>query len=61
MCLAVQKFDLTRDFDIAAVTDLDVLRNFQVQVSIIQKDAVWWLHTIVPKMFDVKPQDYVHQ
>ena len=29
---------------------MDGLRTFQQNVSIIQRDAVWWMHLTVPKM-----------
>ncbi|XP_022109567.1 integrator complex subunit 1-like isoform X2 [Acanthaster planci] len=38
--------------------DMDVLRGFQNQASVMQRDAVWWLHTVVPKMFKVNQQDF---
>ena len=37
---------------------MDVLRSFQNQASVMQRDAVWWLHTVVPKMFKVNQQDF---
>ncbi|XP_061404832.1 integrator complex subunit 1 [Lethenteron reissneri] len=39
---------------------LDQLRAFQRQIAAIQRDAVWWLHTIVPAMFKLPAKDYVH-
>ncbi|ELT96897.1 hypothetical protein CAPTEDRAFT_224526 [Capitella teleta] len=38
--------------------DLEVLRAFQLQTAVIQRDAVWWLHTLVPTMYDPKAHDY---
>ncbi|XP_038064280.1 integrator complex subunit 1-like [Patiria miniata] len=38
--------------------DMDVLRAFQNQASVMQRDAVWWLHTVAPKMFKVNQQDF---
>ncbi|XP_071797108.1 integrator complex subunit 1-like isoform X1 [Asterias amurensis] len=38
--------------------DMDVLRTFQTQASVMQRDAVWWLHTVVPKMFKVNQQEF---
>lgn len=40
-------------------TDLTVLHDFQNNVSTIQRDAVWWLHTVVPKMFSITAKDYL--
>ncbi|EDO38544.1 predicted protein, partial [Nematostella vectensis] len=38
--------------------DLSVLHQFQKNVSTIQRDAVWWLHTVVPKMFNLTAKEY---
>ena len=40
--------------------DLEALHQYRQQVAVIERDAVWWLHTIVPKYFDIKPSDYVN-
>lgn len=40
--------------------DLEVLRSFQNQIAAIQRDAVWWLHTVVPSISKLAPKDYVH-
>lgn len=40
--------------------DLEVLRTFQNQIAAIQRDAVWWLHTVVPSVSKLAPKDYVH-
>ncbi|XP_064415075.1 integrator complex subunit 1 isoform X2 [Latimeria chalumnae] len=40
--------------------NLEVLRAFQNQIAAIQRDAVWWLHTIVPTISKLGPKDYVH-
>jgi len=40
--------------------DLEALHSFQNQMAVIQRDAVSWLHTIAPKMFDIKQTEYVH-
>lgn len=40
--------------------DLDNLHQYQQQVSIIQRDSVWWLHTVVPTVVEMKTSDYVH-
>uniref|UniRef100_A0A3B4V4F3 Integrator complex subunit 1 n=1 Tax=Seriola dumerili TaxID=41447 RepID=A0A3B4V4F3_SERDU len=37
-----------------------VLRSFQNQIASIQRDAVWWLHTVVPTISKVGAKDYVH-
>ena len=41
-------------------SDMEILRGFQKQMAYIQRDAVWWLHGVVPKMMSVKPSDYMH-
>ncbi|XP_052023556.1 integrator complex subunit 1 isoform X5 [Apodemus sylvaticus] len=40
--------------------NLEVLRTFQNQIAAIQRDAVWWLHTVVPSVSKLAPKDYVH-
>nr|XP_020466080.1 integrator complex subunit 1 isoform X2 [Monopterus albus] len=40
--------------------NLEVLRSFQNQIAAIQRDAVWWLHTVVPTISKVGAKDYVH-
>lgn len=40
--------------------DLGTLHSFRQQVALIQRDSVWWLHTIVPKIIEVKLSEYVH-
>ncbi|XP_004705938.1 integrator complex subunit 1, partial [Echinops telfairi] len=40
--------------------NLEVLRAFQNQIAAIQRDAVWWLHTVVPSISKLAPKDYVH-
>ncbi|XP_067238553.1 integrator complex subunit 1 isoform X3 [Chanodichthys erythropterus] len=47
-----------RESDIC--TDLEALRSFQNQIAAIQRDAVWWLHSVVPTISKVGPKDYVH-
>lgn len=42
------------------VSDLEVLRAFQNQIAAIQRDTVWWLHSVVPTISKVGPKDYVH-
>lgn len=42
------------------VSDLEILRSFQSQIAAIQRDAVWWLHTVVPTISKVGAKDYVH-
>lgn len=37
-----------------------MLRAFQNQIAAIQRDAVWWLHSVVPTISKVGPKDYVH-
>ncbi|XP_028310866.1 integrator complex subunit 1 [Gouania willdenowi] len=40
--------------------NLEVLRSFQNQIASIQRDAVWWLHSVVPTISKVVAKDYVH-
>ncbi|KAL2100778.1 hypothetical protein ACEWY4_002539 [Coilia grayii] len=40
--------------------NLEVLRSFQNQIAAIQRDAVWWLHTVIPTISKLGPKDYVH-
>ena len=40
--------------------DQGILRKFQNQIAIIQRDAVWWLHSVVPMMITGKLTDYAH-
>ncbi|XP_029433335.1 integrator complex subunit 1 [Rhinatrema bivittatum] len=40
--------------------NLEVLRSFQNQIAAIQRDAVWWLHTVVPSISKLPPKDYIH-
>lgn len=40
--------------------NLEVLRAFQNQIAAIQRDAVWWLHTVVPSISKLGSKDYVH-
>ncbi|ESO87352.1 hypothetical protein LOTGIDRAFT_107278 [Lottia gigantea] len=40
--------------------DIEVIKSFKNQVSVIQRDCVWWLHTTVPKLMSDKPTEYVH-
>ena len=39
--------------------DMSVLQEFQKSVSTIQRDAVWWLHIVVPKMFTPSGKDFL--
>ncbi|XP_017722132.1 PREDICTED: integrator complex subunit 1-like, partial [Rhinopithecus bieti] len=36
--------------------NLEVLRSFQNQIAAIQRDAVWWLHTVVPSISKLAPR-----
>ncbi|MBW04619.1 Integrator complex subunit 1, partial [Eschrichtius robustus] len=40
--------------------NLEALRSFQNQMAAIQRDAVWWLHTVVPSVSKLAPRDYAH-
>nr|CAD7453362.1 unnamed protein product [Timema tahoe] len=35
-------------------------RNFQMQVSMIQREAVWWLHETVPRIYRPTAPEFVH-
>ncbi|XP_060583813.1 integrator complex subunit 1-like [Ruditapes philippinarum] len=39
--------------------DVEVIYSYQSLVAVIQRDAIWWLHTVVPKFFEPKQQEYV--
>lgn len=39
--------------------DMSSLRDFQKSVSTIHRDAVWWLHIVVPKMFNPSGKDFL--
>lgn len=41
-------------------SDIEALHMFRDKVSVIQRDAVWWLHTVLPKFMEIKPAEYVH-
>ncbi|XP_072029946.1 integrator complex subunit 1-like isoform X2 [Amphiura filiformis] len=38
--------------------DMDILRSFQTQACVMQRDAIWWLHTVIPNMFSVNQQEF---
>ncbi|XP_044289697.1 integrator complex subunit 1 [Varanus komodoensis] len=40
--------------------NLEVLRAFQNQIAAVQRDTVWWLHTVVPSITKLPPKEYVH-
>ena len=40
-------------------SDMTGLQEFQKAVSTIQRDAVWWLHVVVPKMFSPSGKDFL--
>ena len=42
------------------LSDMSGLQEFQKSVSTIQRDAVWWLHVVVPKMFSPSGKDFLH-
>ena len=39
--------------------DYSVLQAFQTQVSIIQRDAIWFFHTKVMQMYACSEKDFV--
>lgn len=40
--------------------DVSAFRNYQLTVATIQRDTVWWLHTVVPKMFKPGRSEFLH-
>ncbi|OWF40859.1 integrator complex subunit 1-like [Mizuhopecten yessoensis] len=41
--------------------DSEVLHKYRQQTAMIQRDAVWWMHTIVSKhIVEFKPEHYIH-
>ncbi|XP_060071544.1 integrator complex subunit 1-like [Ylistrum balloti] len=41
--------------------DSEVLHKYRQQTAMIQRDAVWWMHTIVSKyVVELKPEQYIH-
>ncbi|XP_046407555.1 integrator complex subunit 1 [Ischnura elegans] len=40
--------------------EIKVIQAFQMQVAKIQRDAVWWLHETVPKMYRPGSSEFVH-
>ncbi|KAH9505267.1 Integrator complex subunit 1 [Bulinus truncatus] len=40
--------------------NLELIHVFKKQVAIIQRDSVWWLHTVLPKMVELKNDVYLH-
>lgn len=53
-------FSFCEDCLFVCCVDVDVLYAYQQLVATIQRDAIWWLHTIVPSFMEPKQQDYVH-
>lgn len=45
---------------LSSFVDLEVLRSFQNQIAAIQRDAVWWLHTVVSTISKISAKDYIH-
>ena len=40
--------------------NLELIHRFKRDVALIQRDAVWWLHTVVPKIVELKADAYLH-
>ncbi|KAK7113352.1 integrator complex subunit 1-like isoform X2 [Littorina saxatilis] len=40
--------------------DLEVLHKFRNQLAVIERDAIYWIHSILPKMMDIKAPEFVH-
>ncbi|WAQ97691.1 INT1-like protein [Mya arenaria] len=39
--------------------DMEVLYSYQTLVATIQRDGIWWMHTIVPNFLELKQQEYI--
>ncbi|XP_061455378.1 integrator complex subunit 1 isoform X1 [Rhineura floridana] len=60
LSITVQVKEAGLAWDKGEKKNLEVLRAFQNQIAAIQRDAVWWLHTVVPSITKLAPKDYVH-
>ncbi|BFZ03172.1 hypothetical protein BsWGS_06208 [Bradybaena similaris] len=40
--------------------NLELIHVFKRQVAVIHRDSVWWLHTVVPKIIELKAEAYLH-
>ncbi|KAK7506750.1 hypothetical protein BaRGS_00002225 [Batillaria attramentaria] len=40
--------------------ELEVIHKFKHQIAVIERDAIWWMHTVVPKIMEIKHAEYVH-
>ncbi|XP_055984334.1 integrator complex subunit 1 isoform X1 [Sorex fumeus] len=58
--ITVQVKEAGAAWDKGEKKNLEVLRAFQTQIAAIQRDAVWWLHTVVPSISKLASKDYVH-
>ena len=56
----VQSQSFVTSDSFGGIPDLETLRSFQNQIAAIQRDAVWWLHTVVPSISKTGAKDYVH-
>ena len=45
---------------VVMVTDREVLHKFRQQLAVIERDAIFWLHTTVPRMVQIKAPEFVH-
>ncbi|XP_061168184.1 integrator complex subunit 1-like [Saccostrea echinata] len=60
LCITPQVREAAAALSKGEKKDLGTLHTFRQQVALIQRDSVWWLHTIVPKIIEVKLSEYVH-
>ncbi|XP_056018068.1 integrator complex subunit 1-like isoform X2 [Ostrea edulis] len=60
LCITPQVREAATALSKGEKKDLGTLHSFRQQVALIQRDSVWWLHTIVPKVIEVKLSEYVH-
>ncbi|XP_076458972.1 integrator complex subunit 1-like isoform X2 [Babylonia areolata] len=40
--------------------DREPLYKFRNQLAVMERDAIYWLHSVVPRMIEVKSAEYVH-
>lgn len=40
--------------------EMELFRQFHVQASAIQREAICWLHAAVPAVFEPSRPDYIH-
>ncbi|CAH1794337.1 unnamed protein product [Owenia fusiformis] len=60
LCVGPQVREASAAYTRGDYKDIETVRKFQRQISVIQRDAVWWLHTVVPKITELKTEAFVH-